>query len=140
MTVKGISHIGVAVKDLNTAREFFEKKLGLKAVHESGGNGFLVAFMASETTPIELIQDEIPGGTITKFIEKRGEGVHHICFEVEDVRSAMETLQSQGVHFASSEPRRGAYDALEVFVHPKDSHGVLIQLAEFPKDTDPGKG
>lgn len=131
MRIKEVSHIGVGVKDLSKAVEFFQKNFGFRKVGEETGMGLRVAFLHGGATPIELLQDAFPGGAMEKFIEKRGEGVHHLCFEVEDIRSAMEELQSQGVHFIDKEPRPGAHNALVAFIHPKDSYGVLIELAQY---------
>jgi methylmalonyl-CoA/ethylmalonyl-CoA epimerase len=136
MKIKEISHIGVGVRDLSSARQFFETNFGFKTVHQSTGMGLHVAFLTGGATPIELIQDETPGGTIGKFIEKRGEGIHHLCFEVVDIRLAMEELQSQGVRFLDKAPRRGAHEALVAFIHPKDSFGVLVELAQYPRDRE----
>jgi methylmalonyl-CoA/ethylmalonyl-CoA epimerase len=130
--IKKIGHIGVGVKDINSTKRFFETSFGFKTVEESTGMGLRVAFLAGGATPIELIQDEAPGGTIDKFIEKRGEGIHHLCFEVADIRLAMEELKSSGIRFLDKEPRRGAHEALVAFIHPKDSYGVLVELAEYP--------
>ena len=131
MRIKEVSHIGVGVKDLPKAVEFFQKNFGFRKVGEETGMGLRVAFLHGGATPIELLQDVSPGGAMEKFIEKRGEGVHHLCFEVEDIKSAMEELRSQGVHFIDKEPRPGARNALVAFIHPKDSYGVLIELAQY---------
>ncbi len=131
MRIKEISHIGVGVRDLPKAVEFFQKNFGFKKAGEETGMGLRVAFLHGGATPIELLQDESPGGAMGKFIEKRGEGVHHLCFEVDDIKSAMEELRSHGVHFIDKEPRAGAHNALVAFIHPKDSYGVLIELAQY---------
>lgn len=131
MRIKEIRHIGIAVRDLSSAVQFFERTFGFKTVHQSTGMGLRVALLKGGGTPIELIQDEVPGGTIGKFIEKRGEGVQHLCFEVEDIGLAMKELQSHGVRFLDKEPREGAQDAQVAFIHPKDSYGVLIELAQY---------
>ncbi|OPY79767.1 MAG: Glyoxalase/Bleomycin resistance protein/Dioxygenase superfamily protein [Syntrophorhabdus sp. PtaU1.Bin058] len=138
MEIRRISHIGVGVRNLGAAKRFFETSFGFKTVEESTGMGLHVAFLAGGATPIELIQDEVPGGTIDKFIEKRGEGIHHLCFEVADIRKAMEELRSCGIRFLDQKPREGAHEALVAFIHPKDSYGVLIELAEYPGKTEAG--
>jgi methylmalonyl-CoA/ethylmalonyl-CoA epimerase len=148
MRIKEIRHIGIGVNDLSSAVQFFERNFAFKTVHQSTGMGLRVALLRGGGTPIELIQDEFPGGTIGKFIEKRGEGVQHLCFEVEDIRMTMKELQSHGVRFLDKEPRGGAQDALVAFIHPKDSYGVLIELAQYPgtpeadieKDDSSGQG
>jgi len=128
-----ISHIGVAVRDVDRAVAFFKEKFGLATTDQGTGKGFHVAFLATGGTPVELIQDVTPGGIITKFIEKRGEGVHHLSFEVEDIRSALEAMQAQGITCLDKEPRGGAHNSLVAFLHPKDTFGVLIELVEFPE-------
>jgi len=130
---KKLSHVGIAVRDINQAVQFFAEKMGLKVVDRGTGRGFHVAFLSTGGTPIELIQDVSPGGIITKFIEKRGEGVHHLSFEVDDIRSAMETMRAQGIACLDQEPREGAHNSLVAFLHPKDTLGVLIELVEFPE-------
>lgn len=130
---KKLSHVGIAVRDINQAVQFFAEKMGLKVVDRGTGRGFHVAFLSTGGTPIELIQDVSPGGIITKFIEKRGEGVHHLSFEVDDIRSAMETMRAQGIACLDQESREGAHNSLVAFLHPKDTLGVLIELVEFPE-------
>jgi methylmalonyl-CoA/ethylmalonyl-CoA epimerase len=128
-----LSHIGIAVRDVDQAVEFFKEKFGLETTDRGTGRGFHVAFLATGGTPVELIQDVTPGGIITKFIEKRGEGVHHISFEVDDIRATLETMQAQGVTCLDKEPRGGAHNSLVAFLHPKDTFGVLVELVEFPE-------
>jgi methylmalonyl-CoA/ethylmalonyl-CoA epimerase len=131
MRIKEVSHIAIAVKDLTSAVRFFEEKFGFETVHRATGGGLHVAFLRGGATPLELLQDELPGGTMEKFIEKRGEGIHHLCFEVKDITVAMQELQTAGVRFLDKGPRQGAHDALVAFIHPKDSYGVLIELAQY---------
>jgi methylmalonyl-CoA/ethylmalonyl-CoA epimerase len=128
-----LSHIGVAVRDVHRAVQFFREKFGLETTDQGTGRGFHVAFLATGGTPVELIQDVTPGGIITKFIEKRGEGVHHISFEVNDIRAVLGAMQAQGVTCLDKEPRGGAHNSLVAFLHPKDTFGVLIELVEFPE-------
>jgi methylmalonyl-CoA/ethylmalonyl-CoA epimerase len=128
---KKIDHIGIAAKDINAALLFFKEKFGLEATYQITLRGFNAAFLPTESTPMELIQDVSPGGVITKFIENRGEGVHHISFEVEDIRSALGRLESQGLKLIDREPKQGAHNSLVAFLHPKDTYGILIELVEF---------
>jgi methylmalonyl-CoA epimerase len=128
-----LSHIGIAVRDVDRAVGFFKEKFGLKTTDRGTGRGFHVAFLETGGTPVELIQDVTPGGTITKFIDKRGEGVHHVSFEVDDIRVALQSMQAQGVTCIDKEPRGGAHDSLVAFLHPKDTFGVLVELVEFPE-------
>ncbi len=133
MRIKQVHHIAVGVKDLRSALQFFETNFGFRTVHRDAGDGMNVAFLEGGATPIELLEDALPGGAIGKFIEKRGEGVHHLCFEVEDIRSAIEELRSRGVRLLDKQPREGARGALVAFVHPGEGHGVLIELAQYPR-------
>ena len=128
-----LNHIGFAVRDLERAVQFFKEKFGLETTDRETGGGFYVAFLATGGTPIELLQDVTPGGLMTKFIEKRGEGVHHIGFEVDDIRSSLKTMQAQGVTCIDKEPRGGTRNCLMAFLHPKDTFGVLTELVEFPE-------
>ena len=131
-----MSHIGIAVRDINGAVQFFKEKFGLEATDRGTGGGFHVAFVPTGGSPIELIQDVSPGGIITRFIEKRGEGVHHLSFEVDDIRSALGKMEAQGIHCLNKDPREGAHHSLVAFLNPKDTFGVLIELVEFPKKGD----
>jgi methylmalonyl-CoA/ethylmalonyl-CoA epimerase len=128
-----LNHIGFAVRDVERAVQFFKEKFGLETTDRETGGGFHVAFLATGGTPVELLQDVTPGGLMTKFIEKRGEGVHHISFEVDDIRSALERMQAQGITCLDKEPRGGTHHCLMAFLHPKDTFGVLTELVEFPK-------
>jgi methylmalonyl-CoA/ethylmalonyl-CoA epimerase len=92
--------------------------------------GFYGAFLPTKDTPIELIQDMTPSGVITRFIEKKGEGLHHIAFEVQDIMAALDALRSRGVTIIDKAPREGARGSLVAFLHPKDSYGILIELVE----------
>lgn len=128
-----IDHIGIGVKDLNAALGFFKEKFGLEATYRITLRGFHAAFLPTENTPLELIQDVSPGGVITKFIEKRGEGFHHLSLEVEDIRSTLKSLESQGVKCIDQEPKEGAHDSWVAFLNPKYTYGILIELVQFPK-------
>ncbi len=132
-----INHIGIAVKDLNIAVQFFREKFNVNTTDRDTGGGFHVAFFPTDGCAIELIQDVVPGGVITKFIEKRGEGVHHVSFEVDDIRSALKRMQSEGINCLNKEPREGAHHSLVAFLHPKDTFGILIELVEFPDKHKP---
>jgi len=129
--IKKIDHIGIAVKDLEAAIRFFKGKSELDVTYKITLRGFHAAFLPTESTPIELIQDTSPEGVISKFIEKRGEGFHHIAFEVENIRSALKRLESQGIRCIDREPKEGAHQSRVAFLHPKDTYGALIELVEF---------
>ncbi|PIV23070.1 MAG: methylmalonyl-CoA epimerase [Deltaproteobacteria bacterium CG03_land_8_20_14_0_80_45_14] len=134
--IKKIDHIGIAVKDVESAIVYFEERFGFDTDYQVKLRGFHAAFLPTRETPIELIQDLSPDGVIAKFIEKRGEGVHHIAFEVEDIQSALETFRSQGIRTLDEKPREGAHESLVAFLHPKDTYGILIELVEYRKPSD----
>ena len=128
METKKIEHIGIAVSDLESAKNFYTKALGLKVRHEESLEGMRIAFIPVGNVNLELIQSTTEDGVIAKFIAKRGEGVHHIAYEVEDVSSALEELKDQGVKLVDEAPRMGAHGKEVAFVHPKSSYGVLTEL------------
>ena len=128
MEIKKIDHIGIAVSDLESAKDFYTKALGLKVGREEALEGMKVAFIPVGKVNLELIQSATDDGVIAKFIARRGEGVHHIAYEVDDVSSALEELKSQGVKLVDEAPRTGADGKEVAFVHPKSSYGVLTEL------------
>jgi methylmalonyl-CoA epimerase len=128
MQIKKIDHIGIAVRDLDSAKAFYTRAMGLKVTSEEALEGMKIAFIPVGGVNIELIQSVTDDGVIAKFISKQGEGVHHIAYEVEDVSSAVQELRAQGARVVDEVPRRGAHGKLVAFVHPKSSYGVLIEL------------
>lgn len=128
MEIKKIGHIGIAVSDLESAKDFYTKALGLKVEREETLEGMKIAFIPVGKVNLELIQCATDEGVIAKFIAKRGEGVHHIAYEVDDVSSALEELKGQGVKLVDEAPRMGADGKEVAFVHPKSSYGVLTEL------------
>ena len=128
MEIKKIEHIGIAVKDLESAKDFYTKALGLKVGREETLEGMKIAFIRVGKVNLELIQSATDEGVIAKFIARRGEGVHHIAYEVDDVSSALEELKGQGVKLVDEAPRTGAHGKEVAFVHPKSSYGVLTEL------------
>ncbi len=128
MEIKKIEHIGIAVKDLESAKDFYTKALGLKVGREEALEGMKIAFIRVGKVNLELIQSATDEGVIAKFIATRGEGVHHIAYEVDDVSSALEELKGQGVKLVDEAPRTGAHGKEVAFVHPKSSYGVLTEL------------
>lgn len=133
--IKKIDHIGIAVKDVESATTYFEKGFGIKPDYQIKLRGFQAAFLPIKETPLELIQDLSPDGVITKFIEKKGEGVHHIAFEVEDIHSTLENFKFSGIRAIDDKPKEGAHDSLVAFLNPKDTYGILIELVEYGKNT-----
>ena len=128
MEVKKIDHIGIAVGDLRSAKRFYEESLGLRVEREETLGEMEIAFVPVGGVNIELIQSTTPEGVISKFIAKRGEGIHHIAYKVEDVAAALEELKAQGVKLIDDAPRAGAHGTQVAFVHPKSAFGVLTEL------------
>lgn len=132
MNITHIEHIGIAVKDLDTAITYYENVLGLKcyAIEEVADQKVKTAFFKVGQTKIELLESTDPSGPIGKFIEKRGEGVHHIAFNVPGLKDALTELDEYGIELIDKEPRKGAEELKIAFLHPKSTFGVLTELCE----------
>lgn len=132
MNLSHIEHIGIAVKSLETAIPYYEQILGLKCynVEEVAEQKVKTAFFMVGQTKIELLESTDPEGPIGKFIEKKGEGVHHIAFAVKDLEGALEETASKGVQLIDKTPRNGAEGLSIAFLHPKSTMGVLTELCE----------
>lgn len=132
MKIKNIEHIGIAVKSLDESIKYYENILGLKcyAVEEIKDQKVKTAFFIVGQTKIELLESTEPNGPIGKFIEKRGEGVHHIAFAVNDLKSVLTELDSKGIQLIDKEPRKGAEELNIAFIHPKSTNGILTELCE----------
>ncbi len=130
MKISHIEHIGIAVKNLNEAIKFYEEVLNLKcyAVEEVKDQKVKTAFFQVGQTKIELLEATSEESPIAKFIEKRGEGIHHIAFNVDNVKSALEEMEEKGVKLIDEEPRKGAEGLNIAFLHPKFTHGLLIEF------------
>ena len=128
--VKKIEHIGIAVKNLSTSIPLFEKLLAAPCYKTEVVETEKVktAFFQTGETKIELLESDVPGSAITSFLEKRGEGVHHIALAVDDIYAEMRRLQNEGFELIHTEPKDGADNKLICFLHPKSSNGVLIEL------------
>lgn len=131
--IKQISHLGMAVKNLEEAREFYRSVLKLESSDPIiGGDGTLrVSMVKVGEVSIELIEPIGNEGVMAKFLEKRGEGFHHICYDVDDVSAAVESLKASGMEILG-EPKPGA-EGLSVFLHPRGTHGVLVEFVEKVK-------
>ena len=129
-----LDHIGIAVNDIETAINFYEAALGLPLtqVLEVPDQQVRVAFLPAGESNIELVQPTSPESSTARFIEKRGEGIHHICLEVDDIEATMEQLRAKGVPLVDKVPRPGAHGRV-AFVHPKGTHGVLLELVEHAR-------
>lgn len=127
-----IEHIGIAVRSLKDSNEMYTKLLGTapyktEAVPSEGVNTSFFKMGASKIELLEATQDDSP---IAKFLEKRGEGVHHIAYAVDDIRSEMKRLKDEGFHLLNEEPKKGADNKWVAFLHPKSTGGVLIELCQ----------
>jgi methylmalonyl-CoA epimerase len=129
---KKINHIGVAVKQLESSLHVFQELLGMKCsgVEEVKEQNVKVAILPIGESKIELLESTSPEGNIAKYIEKKGEGIHHIAFEVDDLEAILVDLKKKGVQLIDQEPRSGAGGARIAFLHPKSTNGVLIELCE----------
>lgn len=132
MQLSHIEHIGIAVKNLNEAISFYEKVFGLKcySIEEVKEQKVKTAFFMVGQTKIELLESTDPEGSIGKFIEKRGEGIHHMAFAVKDLEGAMKEVEQNGVTLIDKTPRKGAEGLDIAFLHPKSTFSVLTELCE----------
>ena len=127
-----VEHIGIAVKDLKTSISLYEQLLGSPCYKTESVASEQVdtAFFLQDHTKIELVASTDPQGVIAKFIEKKGEGLHHIAFEVPDIIGEMARLKNAGFTLLNEQPKKGADDKLVCFIHPKNCNGVLIELCQ----------
>lgn len=134
--MKKIEHIGIAVKDLAVSNVLFEKLLGVSPYkqEEVESEGVTTSFFKSDTSKIELLASTHENSVIAKFIEKKGEGMHHIAFEVDDIEQEIRRLKEEGFHVLNEIPKKGADNKLVVFLHPKSTNGVLIELCQSIKE------
>ena len=131
-----IEHIGIAVKDLSAANKVYQKLMGYQhyKTEEVTSEGVTTSFFKCGESKIELLEGTSEESAITKFINKRGEGIHHIAFAVDDISAEVKRLEKEGFSVLNKEPKRGADNKWVVFLHPKSSHGVLVELCQ---DVDP---
>ena len=124
-------HIGVAVRRLDEALADYGK-LGFEAgpIEDVPTQGVRVAFLRAGPVRIELLESLSPEGVIARFIERRGEGLHHLAFSVRDIREEMRRLRGQGLELIDAEPRPGAHGRLVAFLHPRSARGVLLELVQ----------
>lgn len=127
-----LGHIGIAVTDLEEAKRLYSEVLGftLTAEKEMPERGLKVAFLETGNTKIELLEGTTPESAISKFVEKRGTGIHHLSFEVDDIRRVMKELSGEGMRLIDQEPKTGAEGHLTAFMHPKSTMGVLLEIEE----------
>ena len=130
--MKKIEHIGIAVKDITTSIEIYEKLLGSDSykLEEVESEGVKTAFFRIGESKIELLEASSSNSPIAKFIEKRGEGMHHIAFDVEDIESEIKRLEADGFQLINKVAKEGADNKLIAFLHPKSTAGVLVELCQ----------
>jgi methylmalonyl-CoA/ethylmalonyl-CoA epimerase len=130
IAMQKVEHIGIAVKDLTHSISLFEKLLNAKCykTEEVESEKVTTAFFRQGDTKIELLESTSPDGVVARFIEKKGEGLHHIAFEVADIEKEMERLKKEGFVLLNEIPKAGADNKLICFLHPKTTNGVLIEL------------
>ena len=127
-----IEHLGIAIKSLETSDHLFAKLLGKTPYKQEAveREGVTTSFYQLGESKIELLEATNPESPIAKFIDKKGEGIHHIAFGVEDIRAEIERLKAEGFVFISEEQKDGADNKLVVFLHPKSTNGVLVELCQ----------
>ena len=132
MNCTRVDHVGIAVKDLAASVKWYEETLGLhsKGTEVVQEQQVTVAFLPSGDSELELLESTSPEGPIARFIEKNGEGIQHIAIRVDDIDAALAELTEKGVRLIDQTPRYGAGGARIAFLHPKATHGVLLELCE----------
>lgn len=136
MNISHIEHLGIAVKSLDEAIPYYENILGMKcySIEEVADQKVKTAFFKVGQTKLELLEPTSDESPIAKFIEKRGEGIHHLAFAVEDgVANALAEMEGKGVRIIDKAPRKGAEGLNIAFIHPKSTHGVLTEFCEKPE-------
>jgi methylmalonyl-CoA/ethylmalonyl-CoA epimerase len=133
--IKKVEHIGIAVKDIKNSNALFAKLFGKEhyKIEAVESEGVSTSFFMLGETKIELVQATTENSAITKFIEKKGEGIHHIAYEVDDIYKEIERLKKEGFEMINAEPKEGADNKLICFLHPKSTNGVLVELCQERK-------
>ncbi len=131
-----LEHIGIAVRSLEDSNELFSRILGAPHYKTEAVDSeqVLTSFFQTGQSKIELLEATHPESAIARFIEKKGEGIHHIAFEVDDIRAEMERLHKEGFQLLQDEPKRGADNKWVCFIHPKSANGVLLELCQEIKE------
>lgn len=139
---RSINHVGIAVASIEASREFYEKTLGARfeGIEEVADQKVRVAFYLvgpeGHEVRLELLEPTAPDSPVAKFIEKRGEGLHHLAYTVDDIERRLEELRASGVRLIDETPRAGAHDTRIAFLHPKSSGSVLTELCEPRRDPE----
>ena len=132
--IKRISHIGIGFENLDEASAFFNENFSLSSSEQESFGELIFSFIPMEGTNLELLQSTTPGGQISKFIERKGQGIHHIAFEVDDIQAELDRLKSNGVKLINEKPYLNAHKELVAFIHPKSTFGILIELIQAKED------
>ncbi|HUU41140.1 MAG TPA: methylmalonyl-CoA epimerase [Desulfatiglandales bacterium] len=132
MKIKSIDHIGIAVETIESGKRLFSDILGLKLekIETIEEQKVTTAFFPVAEVELELLESTEPNSPVSRFIQARGEGVQHIAFRVENIDEALQELKDKGIRLIDQEPRKGAGGARIAFIHPKETHGVLVELCE----------
>ncbi len=132
MAIKKIDHIGIAVKNIDDVIGFYSEALGLENLGSEvvEDQGVRVVFLTIGESRFELLEPTNADSPVAKFIARRGEGIHHLCLEVEDINETLREMKQRGLQLIDAEPRMGAHNKQIAFVHPKASSGVLIELSQ----------
>ncbi len=134
--IKKVEHIGIAVKNLDDAEKLYEKLLGVKSYKRETveSEAVTTSFFQTGENKIELLASTDPDGVVARFVNKHGEGIHHIAFETDDIEAETERLKNEGFILLNEKPKRGADNKWVVFVHPKSAGGVLVELCQERED------
>lgn len=134
-TVKSLNHIGIAVRSIDAQRPFYEDALGaeFEGYEEVPSQKVRVGFFRVDNVRLELLESTDPDGPIAKFLDKRGEGLHHLAFTVDDIQARIDHLKQSGFRMIDDKPRGGAHHMQIAFLHPKSTYGVLTELCEAKK-------
>ena len=128
--IKRISHIGIAVSNLEEASSFFEDVFNLSTTAFENFGELRFSFLPLGGTDLELLQSTTDDGVISKYIQKKGQGVHHLSFEVDDIRAELDRLKEKGIQLINEKPYRNAHNEWVAFIHPKSTYGILTELIQ----------
>jgi methylmalonyl-CoA/ethylmalonyl-CoA epimerase len=132
-----IDHIGIAVKNLDETVAFYRHVMGLEVSATEVFNGMKIAFLRIGDSELELLEDLTPDGAIARHVAKRGEGVQHVAYRVDNLEQALRDMRAKGIDLIDERPRPGARNARVAFLHPKSTKGVLIEFVESQRSTLP---
>jgi methylmalonyl-CoA/ethylmalonyl-CoA epimerase len=127
-----IDHLGIAVKNLDETIAFYRRVMGLEVSSTQIFNGMKLAFLRVGDSELELLEDLTPDGAIARHVAKRGEGIQHVAYRVDNIEQALQEMRAKGIELIDERPRPGARNARVAFLHPKSTKGVLIEFVEPP--------